>query len=85
MNASMPDKPNGQSDTIAGGSLAGLITIAIAVLKGLDVNVESKLAVAIFSVLYSIAGLLVVVGARGIGGEIATELKKLNDTNAAPK
>jgi hypothetical protein len=81
MKSTLPDKPDGKSDTIKGGALAALITIITQILPKLGVNMGSELATAIVAVAYSIAGLLMVIGGRAIVGDVAIELKKLNESN----
>lgn len=80
LKTDLPDKDPGQSDTIKGAGLAGIITIIVSILPGLGVNLDTPLAKAIITVAYSIAGLLVVVGVRGVAGTVVVGLDQLNSS-----
>jgi len=75
INKMLPDKPAGQSNTVKGAAFAAILTAIVNLLPLIGISFASPIAQAIIAVLYAIAALLMVIGVRGILGEIAVWIK----------
>jgi hypothetical protein len=71
----LPDKPVGQSNTIKGAAFAAILTALVNLLPLIGISFASPISQAIIAVLYAISALLMVIGVRGILGEIAVWIK----------